>query len=215
MAYGSAVMGASAYRSRRPATNFNDRGNLANEQGGAYTDAAGMGDQANQTFLNNATTFDAKQGLNDYAKGAWSNVSQGLDQTLARLKGQAVGAGRADSGFFDQDQGDVIRNVTSDFTNNLATKSLDAQGQQLSNTQALGQFGQNQQNTANDLLTSRREELENNARDEAEKKAKKKSGIGSALGGILGAATGFIGGGFNPATAALGYKAGSAVGGMF
>ncbi|HJX76243.1 MAG TPA: hypothetical protein VJ247_07780 [Gaiella sp.] len=206
------MTGAQRYTRKRAPVNFNDRGALATEEGNQYNDAAGYADRGNEAFLDQATNFDANKSLNDYARGAFANVSAGLDQTLAKLKGGAVAAGRADSGFFDQDSGDVVRNVMSDFSNNLATHALDAAGLQQQNTAALGQFGQSQQGTATDLLTARREELENKAREEEAAKKKKRSGIGGAIGGVLGGVAGSIIPGVGTA---LGAGLGSAIGKMF
>lgn len=214
MAYFDAMQQASNYRRRKPA-NYGDANALGTEQGQNFDTASGYADTANDAFMNASNNFDASKSVNTYAQGAFGSISDALKKSIASTHGAAVGAGRFDSGFVDQDTNDVYAQATKQLSDSIAQQSVSAAGLQQRNTEALGQFGQNQQNTANDLLASRREELINTQREEEERKRKKKSGIGSAIGGILGAATGFIGGGFNPATAALGYKAGSALGGSF
>lgn len=214
MAYGD--MMANAGRRRR-SYNWNDsdagRASLVGAQGDAYGTAAGYGDTATGEYLNRAMNFDPSAALNTYAKGAWGSVSAGLDQTLERLKGEAGGSGRLQSGFFDLDQGDVIRNVTNDFTNNLSQQALGAAGMMQRNTEGLGAFGERQQGMATDLLMSRREEIENAKREADERKRKRRSGIGSAIGGVLGAGAGALFGGTTGAK--WGYTLGSGVGGAF
>lgn len=198
---------------RRRPVNYNDRNALATEQGSQYSTAAGYGDQANADYLHGAENFDASKSLNTYAKGAFGSISNALNTQINQIKGSAVGAGRFDSGFVDQDSTDATTRIMNDFSNNIAQQSLGAAQLQQRNTEGLAQFGQGQQGTANDLLASRREELENNAREEEQRKRQKRAGIGGAIGGVLGAAGGFIAGG--PAGAMGGYKAGSAIGSAF
>lgn len=214
MPYGDAMRGAIRRRTTpaAPGFDFNDRGALAGAEAGAYTDAAGYGGQANASYLGKLENFDASAALNNYAKGAWGSVSEGLNQTLSDLKGQAAGTGRFDSGFFDQDSGKVVTDVMRGFSNNIAQQSLAAAGMQQRNTEAIGQFGAAQQGIGNDLLMSRREEVENNYREEQERKRKRRSGIGSAIGGVLGAGIGSIVPGVGTA---IGAGLGSALGGAF
>lgn len=211
MGYGTALV--SATRRRRPAVDFNDPNSLVAAQGSTYGTAAGYGDDANASFLSQANSFDASKALNQYARGAFANVSQGLKSMLSDERGRQVGAGRFDSGFGDEDAGNIYSRVMSDFTNNLSTQALGAAGMQQRNTESIGQFGLQQQGMATDLLMSRREELENNRREEEERKRKKRSGIGGAIGGVLGGVGGFLAGG--PAGAYAGYKIGSGVGSSF
>lgn len=212
MGFGTAMN--SVARRRRP-VNFNDPNALAAEQGNIYNTAGSYGDTANSTFLSQAQSFDASKALNQYARGAFANVSQGLKSMLADDRGRQVGAGRFDSGFADEDAGNIYGRVMSDFTNNLSTQALGAAGMQQRNTESIGQFGLQQQGMATDLLMSRREELENNAREEAERKRQKKRGIGGAIGGVIGGVGGFIASGGNPMGAYAGYKFGSGVGSSF
>lgn len=154
---------------------------------------------AQDDMISDDMNYDASAALNKYAQGAWGSVSAGLDKTLESLKGKAVGAGRFDSGFYDQDNGEVIRNVTNDFTNNLAQQSMNAEAQ----TQQVRGRGQ-------DLLLARSEQVQNDARDEAERKRRQRSGIGSAIGGVLGGIGGsFIG------MPGIGATLGASVGGSF
>lgn len=190
--------------------NFRDRQGLAATQGRVMDDERNQGNVATGNYLDYATNFDASKGLNDFAKGAYGTISEQLDKRLKDLTGSAVGAGRLNTGFFDEDQGEVVRGAQRDFSNAIASQAVNAQGQQLQNAEGLASFGQGQQRDANDLLTSRREELENAYREEQARKRKSGFGgfIGGALGGIAGSAIPAIG-------TAIGGALGKKVGGLF
>jgi hypothetical protein len=129
-------------------------------------------------------------------------VSAGLGQQLEKLKGSSVGAGRFDSGYFDQDTGEVARQVYGDFTNNLAQQSLGAE-----------HLTQDVRGRGTDLLLGRSEQVQNDAREEAARRRQKRSGIGSAIGTVLGGAGGaFLGG---PWGASVGAQLGGSVGGAW
>lgn len=173
----------------------------------------GYGNAASDAYLSRATNFDASASLNQYAKGAYNTISTGLKQTLGNLSGSAVGAGRFDSGFYDEDQGVVINNATQQLNDSIAQQSVAAAGLQQQNDAGLGQFGQRYTEDANDLLMSRSEQVQNDAREAAERARRKKRGIGSAIGAVVGGVGGFFAGG--PKGAVGGAKAGAQIGGGF
>lgn len=191
---------------RKKHANVSDRRQLAYEQGDVYGRERDQGDAATDEYLGQALDFDASEGLNDYARGAYATISDQLGEELKRLRGSAVGAGRLDTGFYDEDRGELVRSTQRDFSNALAQQALNAQGQQLRNAEGLASFGQGQQRDANDLLTSRREELENAYREEQERK--RKGGLGGFLGGVVGSVVPGIG-------SAIGGALGSKIGGLF
>lgn len=170
----------------------------------------GYGERATGDYLNRAEGFDASTALNKYAQGAWGNISAGLKQTLADTRGQSVGAGRFDSGFLDEDQGTVINRATSAFSNDLAQQSVAAAGMDQRNTEQIGNFANERTSMGNDLLAGRSEQVQNDARAEAERKRKKRAGIGGLIGGVIGAGAGALTG--NPLAVSGGWKAGSSVG---
>lgn len=189
-------------------------GTVAGVQGAQDAQIAkqtGYGDEGTQDFLGRAKNFDASTALNTYAGGAWGSIKQGLDASLQAETGKAVGAGRFDSGFFDEDKGVVINRATDQLSNAIAGQSMNAVAADQRNTESLGQFANARTEMGNDLLMSRSEQVQNDARAEAERKRKKAGGIGSLIGGALGAAGGFMVGG--PAGAYTGYGIGSSVGG--
>lgn len=171
------------------------------------------GDAATADYLNRAGSFDASKALDTYARGAWGGVSQLLGRQLEALKGQSVGAGRFDSGLFDEDQGRVVQAVANDFTSNLAMQSLNAAGMDQRNTEGIGRFASEMTGRADDLSFRRYEQVNNDARDEEERRRNRRRGIASAIGTVLGAGVGgAFGGG---AGAKIGAGIGGAAGGMF
>ena len=213
MGYNDMMVAANPYGRRKAPVNWNDMGATANEQGDQYNAASGYADQGNDAYLSAAKNFDASGALNTYAKGAYGSISDALKQQLGTLSGQAVGAGRFDSGFYDQDNGTVINQATKQLADSIAQQSMGALSAQQRNTEGLAAFGGQQQGQANDLLAARREEQVNAQREADANKRAKKRGIGSLIGGIVGGAGGFLLGG--PAGAAAGYGIGSQVGGSF
>jgi hypothetical protein len=177
-----------------------------------YADQDAMhGNEATSAYLNSAQNFDASQALNQYAQGAWGGVAAGLRRELADVRGRSVGAGRFDSGFLDEDQGEVIERTAQNFGNSIAMQSMNAAQLQQQNDAQLGSFGERARGRAMDTTAAFYEQDENDRREEEERKRARKRGIAGAIGGVVGAAGGFLVGG--PAGAAGGYKVGSAIGG--
>lgn len=160
---------------------------------------SGYGERGTQDYLNSAENFDASASLNKYAQGAWGNISSALGQTLQQQTGQAVGTGRFDSGFFDEDKGTVINRATSQFSNDIAQQSMGAAQLQQRNTEGLGAFGNERTQMGAEMLAGRSEQVQNDAREQAERKRRGRSGllggIGTAIGyGLGGPVGGYLGG---------------------
>lgn len=177
----------------------------------AMTGAGAAAGTANTDYFNRLESFDPSASIFKYASSAWDQAVNdpvsGLKRSLSDLRGGAVGAGRLDTGFFDQDQGDVIQNTTKNFQDVLGKTAIEGTRMQQANTQAIGEYGANQQNQYLDLLTAQREQQMNDARAKAERQRKKKHGIGSLIGTVLGGAVGsFIPG--------IGTAAGAGIGGQ-
>lgn len=182
----------------------------------AMTAAGTAGSAAEGEGYARTSNFDPSAAIAKYATGAWDTVLNdpvsGLKRSLSDLRGSAVGAGRLDTGFFDQDTGDVINNATRGFQNSLASTAVTGARMQQENNASLLGYGQNKTNQYLDLLTANREQQTQDAREKAERKRKKKRGIGSLIGGAIGA----IGGSFIPGVGtAAGWGLGSAAGGSF
>ncbi len=151
--------------------------------------------------INQDLDYDASGALDRYARGAWGSVAEGLRNTLADTRGRSVGAGRFDSGYLDEDQGQVIRGVGNDLSNNIAMQSMNAE-----------RLTQDVRGRGEEALWGRTEQAMNDDRERAARKRQGKRGIFGAIGTILGGAVGSIGG---PAGAAIGGKIGGSIGGAF
>jgi hypothetical protein len=182
---------------RRP--NYNSVGDVQAAGDANIATQGAYGERGTQDYLNAAENFDASASLNKYAQGAWGSISSALNDTLKSQAGQAVGQGRFDSGFYDQDKGVVINRATSQLSNDIAGQSMNALAAQQRNTEGLGQFGTDRTNMSAEMLAARSEQVQNDAREEAARKRKNRSGllggIGTAIGyGLGGPVGGYIGG---------------------
>lgn len=145
-----------------------------------------LGPQAEQQgseYWRRISGFDPSAALNTYARGAASEANKYLTETLDRLRGQSVGAGRLDTGFYDTSQGEIVRDVYRNLNEQIAQQALGASGQ---NLQAMGQMGSWAGQSRQDYLDLLSGELD---RRTAEKNAKSqsKSSFWGALGQIGGA----------------------------
>lgn len=152
--------------------------------------------------INNDLSYDASDALNRYAQGAWGSVQEGLKRTLADANGEAVGAGRFDSGYLDEDKGVIIRDTANNFSRNLAQQAMNAEN-----------LTQDVRGRGLDALWGRTEQVTNDAREAEARRRQKKRGIFGAIGSVLGGIGGAIVGG--PAGAAIGGKIGGSIGGAF
>lgn len=175
-----------------PKTNqYSDPRWLTQQQAGMQAQFGQQGNTATENYLARALAFDPTQAINTYAQGAWGAAQSGMKDQLADMAGSAAG-GRINTGFFDADRGDVYRRTVSDFGNTMAQTAVQGAQMAMQNNNQMGQFGQEQQNRYTDLLMSRRQEIENAAREEAERKRKKKGMFTSLLGSGLGMLAGSV-----------------------
>lgn len=201
-----------------PGVNWNDSGSIIAGQGATAATAGQYGSDATADYYKRISSFDPTAAVNKYASGAWAAAKGGpggFDDTLARLKGEAAGGGRLNSGFYDQDVGDLYRKTVSDYSAGLDKTALDATRMQMVNNEAIGQFGQDETGLNLELGSGRAEQLINDAREKAARRRQRKRGIGGLIGGVAGGVGGFVLSGGNPAGAFEGWKLGSAAGGSF
>lgn len=132
----------------------------------ATSTAGAQSTAASGQYAKDNASFDPSAAFQTYAKGAEGDFNTQLGQQLKTLSGSAVGQGRFDSGFYDEDQGQVVRNVASDFNNKIQQGALTASGQRLSQIGQEGQYAQGEQGMYGDLLSGQldRETAANNAK---------------------------------------------------
>lgn len=100
--------------------------------------------------LNRAIEFDPSAAVNEYAQGAWGSMQMDLSKYLDELRGGAVGAGRLDTGLYDYDQGQIMNEALSRFTNQLSQTSLGAASLEQQRNQALMGFLQGREGAINE-----------------------------------------------------------------
>jgi len=143
-----------------------------------------------------AKSFDPSAAYGTYMEGARSKAADTLGQQLKQLAGQAVGAGRLDTGFYDMDQGDVVRNVWDDYGRTASAAALQTAGMQQQNNFGLLNYGAEARNRYLDLLHGGYDRA---TAEKAAKDAKKGGflgGLGKIVGGVVGSVAGPVGSAF-------------------
>jgi hypothetical protein len=171
---------------------------------------AAAGSQATSSYLSNMQSFNPEDAYKTYTAGAHASSMVDLNNRLRKLRGSAVGAGRLDTGFLDEDTGQTIRDVEGDFNNTISQAALTTAGMRQNQINSMGAYGAERTDAANEMLGSEVDVAQAEANNEADRRRRKRAGIGSAIGGVLGAGAGALFG--NPY---LGASLGSAVGGSF
>lgn len=120
---------------------------------GALDQEEQAGLDAESYGYNKVKAFDPSAAFNTFAAGATDQAGKSLALQLQKLAGSSVGAGRLDTGFYDQDQGDVVRQVYGDLNNTLASKALDVTGMEQQQDQYLANYGTERRNRYLDLLS--------------------------------------------------------------
>lgn len=136
----------------------------------AATTAAGAQSSTATGAYNSANaSFDPQQAFQTYATGAEGQFNTDLGLQLRNLGGAAVKSGRFDSGFYDEDQGQVVRNVASDFNNKIEQGALTASGQREAQIGQEGQYALGEQGMYGDMLSGQqdRETAAQNAQRQA------------------------------------------------
>jgi len=111
------------------------------DQGGGVGWTGGTGGGAANT---NLKAFDPKALLEfdptaagtTFAKGAYGDFKNQLDDSLRAYQDEAIGAGRLRTGQYDVDKGQIVTRLGSDFSNKIAQSALDFSGQRLQALQA-------------------------------------------------------------------------------
>lgn len=153
------------YSDRAMANRFIDAQNRLGEIGPEREDAGYEG----------LRDFDPSAAFEQYTRGATDSAHSFLGEELEKLAGTAAGQGRLNTGFYDKDQGDVVRNVMGDLNNTIAGAALQTTGMDLSRRGKLLDYGTDTSNRYLDLLTG------NNDRITARENARKQSKGGGVL----------------------------------
>lgn len=141
------------YGSYGSAGGFQDDGTNESMQRGASRSSTSLLD----SYSKRAMGFDPMKALTGYAQGAMASTQANMNDELTALKGSAVGAGRLDTGFFDQDSGDVVRRNMADFNSKIAQQSMNAAGLEEQNNEDIGRMGEQQRTDYYDLVTGQRD----------------------------------------------------------
>lgn len=169
-------------RQNRPQTFAGAKSNLTGQALRATNEAGQMGRTAENEFWNRSMAFDAQAGAEESARGIAGSLSMDLEKNLKFAQGQAVGGGRLDTGFFDEDRGFIMQDFNQRLSNAIAQQAMQAQQLNLQNIGSMGQFGQNVQNRFTNMLGGSLD------RAQAEENAQKEGGglFGKILGGVGG-----------------------------
>ncbi len=172
-------------RERQQARNPTFRGaksDLTRQALGATRRAGQLGAEAESEFFRRAQEFDPQAAAERSAQGIAGSLSRDLQRNLTFAQGQAVGGGRLDTGFFDEDRGFLFEDFNERLTDAIARQALQAQQLNLSNIQGIGRFGESVSNRFTNLLGGSLD------RAQAEENARREGGglFGKILGGIGG-----------------------------
>lgn len=110
------------------------------------------GQEAESEFFNRAMNFDARTGAAETARGIAGDLSMDLNRNLEYARGQAVGSGRLETGFFDQDRGRLFEDFNARLANAIAQQSMQAQALNQRNIEGIGAYGTNVSNRFINLL---------------------------------------------------------------
>ena len=133
--------------------------------------------------------FDPQASLNTYATGAWDSILNrvgGMKDQLRDLAGSSVGAGRLDSGLFDEGRGEVMNRGMESLGSALAQQGVNAAGLKASTLNSAAGFQEGEQNRYLDLVRGGMDDdtARQNARDASK----------SSMWGTIGQVAGTVGG---------------------
>lgn len=183
---------AAQQAAKQQASDPNSLVNTTNRINTAAGKAGENADLAESTYLKQATTFNPTQAVKDYSTAAYDATSQNIRQQLAQLAGDDVSQGRINTGFYDEDRGEVMNRNLADYNSKVASAAYNATGYQLQNQEGLARNAEDNTNTFMSTMRGNQQSMQQQAEDKAARARKKKSGIGSLIGAGLGAAIGSV-----------------------
>ncbi len=111
-----------------------------------------QGAEAESEYYRRATGFDPQAAAEESAGGIAESLSRQLGRNLEFAQGQAVGGGRLETGFFDEDRGFLFEDFNERLASAVASQALQAQQLNLANIQGIGRFGESISNRFVNLL---------------------------------------------------------------
>jgi len=174
------------FRGDRPTTFRESKEALTRTALGATGRAGELGTQAESEFFRRALAFDPQAAAETSAQGIVAGLTPMLERNLEFARGQAVGGGRLETGFFDIDRGRLFEDFNDRVAAAVAANALQTAGLQQRGIESIGEFGQNVQNRFVNLLGGSLD------RAQAEENAKREGG--GLFGKLIGGAAGLVGG---------------------
>lgn len=147
----------------------------------------GKGRESEDEYWKRISSFDPTEAIGKYAEGAWSDISQQMDLQLRDLEGQSVGAGRLDTGFYDEDIGEVAKEGRRAMAAGISRASISGAQMNLQQLQQMGTFAMSTRNRYFDLLSGGMDWNTSMANLDRQKKADKWKAVGDVVGGVTGA----------------------------
>lgn len=111
-----------------------------------------QGAGAEAEFFRRSMEFDPQAAAEASAGGIAESLSRQLNRNLTDAQGAAVGGGRLDTGFFDEDRGRLFEDFNERLASAVASQALQAQQLNLANIQGIGRFGESISNRFVNLL---------------------------------------------------------------
>jgi len=149
-------------------------------------------------------SYDPDAAFRESVEGATSAADRSLGRALSRTAGRRS----VDTGFYDLDVGDVIRENRANLYETIAGRALDTQGLRLRALEGAGSMGIARENLGAEMGAGVADRLQAERNALRQERAKKRKGWGSLLGGIVGGIAGIPLG--NPL---LGAQVGAGLGG--
>jgi hypothetical protein len=168
---------------------------LLDQQREAMERERAAGDRFGGIFEKEMMGYDPAEDLERYTRGAVGSARKEMDERLTSLREDASAGGRLNTGFFDEDQGRVVRDVESQLENQLLQASMATGDRQFARINAIGNYATGRRENSYDFLAgfADREQARLNAK-QARKDAK--PGFTDYLMGGAKTAGTLMGGGF-------------------
>lgn len=166
---------------------------LVDELRAAQERESAAGGRFDKMYEEQLRRYDPAKALETYTRGAVGTAREEMDARLEALREDSAAGGRLNTGFFDEDQGRVVRDVESRLENTLMGAAMATSDRDFARTRAIGEYGQQRREAGYDFLAGAadREQARLNAK---ELRKSQKKGFGDYLGQGLGMAGSYFGG---------------------